>query len=404
LLCFLSGRLNPARKGYFHPGYPDHPTEAEIVTSLRREVPKLVVSLHDHELFLTTAPLYYFLIRDFVQTRFDFQDRVGPYDMLVRRDALDPAAALRVSEAAVPPLDESLLRDLHAPDLWTQVDAAFRIRVGRDPRAAAALAEHAVGSDAPHRLLMLRIVTEFGDERSVPALVAIAKRGLNTDIGQQAATAAFFIVGRSILEDYWFTPNAARVRLDAVRPQLDRETFRAWLRNPRVDGRLRYVAVWAAGVLGDQEAVPYLVKMQANDRDLSTVATLALVKLGRAQECVEELIAGLDLDDTYLPSLLIDLYRRDPDTVRPAIRDGFVGGTAKQREVLAYVTAVLHDPKLTEALTDLREDSSPRVRVAAAWALDSLDGERTETVRSDASGPGPDVAIDTAPYEGTVSK
>lgn len=376
LLCFLSGRLNPARKGYFHPGYPDHPTEAEIVTGLRQRIPKLVVSLHGHELFLTTAPLYYFLLRDFVQRRFDFRERIGPYDILFRREGRALTADSRVaSEDATAPVDPSLLQALDAPNSDAQLAAMFGIRVSRDPRAAAVLAQKAVDSQAPHRLLMLRIVAEFGDERSVPALVSITKRGLNTDAGQQAASSLFFIVGRSMLESYWFTPDAARARLDAVRGQLDRDTFRAWLRNRRVDGRLRYVAAWGAGVLGDQGSVPYLLKLQEDDQHLNLVATFALTKLGRARESVETLISGLDEDDTYLPNYLIELYRQDPEAVRPAILDGLTGGTEKQREVLAYVSAVLRDCRITAALSELREDSSLRVQLAAAWALQNLAGE-----------------------------
>jgi HEAT repeat protein len=304
--------------------------------------------------------------------------------MLMRRDGVRFRHADAMEEAAGP-ADESAIRDLDSPDLLVQVDAAYRIRLGRDPRAAAAVAQRAATTDAPHRLLLVRIVTEFGDERSIPALTTIAKRGLNTEIGQQAASALFFIVGRSILESYWFVPDAARARLESVRPQLDRETFRAWLRNPRVDNRLRYVAAWGAGILNDQEVVPYLLKLQERDFDLGMVATIALTRMGRAREAVDLLVAGLDQDDTYLPSLLIELYRVEPDAVRPAIRDGLVGGTAKQRETLAYVTAVLRDPELAETLADLREDSSPRVRSAAAWALESLEeggpGQRSEDPR-----------------------
>lgn len=378
LLCFLSGRLNPARKGYFHPGYPDHPVEAEIVSGLRQQMPKLVVSLHGHEIFLSTAPLYYFLLRDFVRTNYVLQDRVGAYDMLVRRDGEREDAPRAVDVEAEWPMDESILRDLDSPDILVQVAAAYRIRIGRDPRLAAELARRAVTSNAIHRLLMVRIVTEFGDERSVPALTAIAKRGLNTEVGQQATSALFFIVGRSILENYWFIPDAARARLEEVRPQLDRDTFRAWLRNRRADTRLRYVAAWGAGVLNDQEMVPYLLKMQENDEHLNIVATFALTKLGRATEAVDTLVAGLDRDDTYLPNLLIDLYRVDPDAVRPAILSGLVGGTAKQRETLAYVSSVLRDPALTAVLPDLREDTSPRVQAAAAWALETLERGATE--------------------------
>src|SRR5207249_717003 len=112
------------------------------------------------------------------------------------------------------------------------------------------------------RLLMLRIASEFGDERAVPPLVAIAKRGLNTEVGQQAATTLFYIAGKSFLESYWFAPEAQQARLRALPQQLGPETFRAWLRNPHADTRLRYVAAWGAGILDDQDATPYLVKLQ----------------------------------------------------------------------------------------------------------------------------------------------
>jgi HEAT repeat protein len=392
LLNFLAGRLNPARKGYFHPGYPDHPTEAEIVTALRRRTPKLVVSLHDHQLFLTTAPIYYFLLRDFVQTNFELAARVGPYDMFLPRGAVAAGeAAMAASADGLWPMDETVLRDLQDPDIFVQRDAAFRIRLGRDPRAAAALAKHAVGSDSPLRLLMVRIASEFGDERTVPPLVAIAKRGLNTEVGQHAATTLFYIAARSLLEGYWFDPQAQRARLENVRQQLDPETFRAWLRNPRADLRLRYVAAWAAGILGDQDAVPYLLKMQEiTDFNIGSMAAFALVQLGRAQEAVDTVIAALDQDDTYFPSILIDFYRRDPDAVRPAVQAGLVGGTPRQRETLAYVSAVLRDPGLTIALMDLREDTDPRVRAAAAWALESLNEDVMANGRFEGSSPARD--------------
>jgi HEAT repeat protein len=372
LLCFLSGRLNPAPKGYFHPGYPDHPAEAEIVTILRRQTPKLAVSLHDHELFLTTAPIYYFLIRDFVQTNFELADRVGPYDMFLRRGTFNPAGTVASIDDSRR-LDEAAIRDLDDPNLQVQYDAVLRIRAQRDPRGAAALAQRAVRPDSPYRLLMVRIASHFGDERSVPPLVAIAKRGLNTEVGQEAATALFFIAGKSLLEGYWFAPQAQQARLAAAREQLDREALRAWLRNPRADFRLRFAAAWAAGILDDQEAVPHLLKLQeSTEINMSSMAAFSLMKLGRASEAIDTLIGALDHDDTYFPSILIDLYRRDPDTVGAALQAGLVGGTPQQRETLAYLAGVVRDPGLNAALLDLQEDTSPRVRIAAAWALESL--------------------------------
>jgi HEAT repeat protein len=371
LLCFLSGRLNPAAKGYFHPGFPDHPTEAEIVSSLRQRAPRMVLGLHGHELFITTSPLYYFLIRDFVRRNYDLAARIGPYDVLTRRDGgVQPVGyPLPVAPAAA---DDDAWKGLDDPDLQVQLETAKRIGSQRDPAGAAALARRAL-KPSPYRVLFLRMVQEIGDERAVPALVEIVRRGMNADVGQEAANALFYIAGKSFLEDYWFTTDALEGRLGVLRAQLDVEPFRTWLSDRSTDGRLRYFAIWAAGLLHDQTMAPLLVKtLEAQDLGMSTIATYSLMKMGQVEDTADELVAQLDRDDTYLPSILIDLYVANPDQVRPVIIGGLQGGTPKQRETLSYIAAALHDPALIPPLEELQFDTDPRVQRAATWAVQVL--------------------------------
>jgi HEAT repeat protein len=370
LLCFLSGRLNPARKGYFNPGFPDHATEADIVTSLQKRVPRLVVSLHAHELFITMAPMYYLLIRDFVLTNFEPVARFGSYAILAPRHG--PAGAEAIADTALDSSDGGW-QGLNDPSPVVQLDAALRIRTARDPAGAAALAQRALRNDSPYRILFLRIVGEFGDERAVPALADIANDEYFSDAGQTAATALFNIAGKAILENYWFTPEVQQRRLELVGPQLRPEVFREWLRDPDLDVRLQYVAAWAAGVTGDRSAIPYLRTFVTSDNiGLNMVGVYALMRLGQVQKTAAGVVKFMRDDDTYMPSILIDLYRRDPDTVRPLIAHALRHGSGKQREMLAWVAAVLRDPAFMPILERQCFDGYEPIRKAAAWSVETL--------------------------------
>jgi hypothetical protein len=369
MLCFLSGRLNPVWKGYFNPGFPDHGDEADIVRGLRAQVPALVVSLHQHEM-LMAAPVYYLLLRDFVTSNYELVARFGSYAILGRRAG---GAAVPAIVDDPPEGGDGRWKGLDDSDPDVQLETALRIREVRDPEGAAALARRAVRDDSPNRVLFLRIVGEFGDERAVPALLQIANDDYFGTGGSYAATALFNIASKSMIENYWFTA-APRARRQKLRAQVDPAVPRAWLRDTDLDMRLRYTAMWLAGVLGDQASVPYLTKvLESPYPDMNaTMAAYALMQLGRTEDTAERVIDLMKVDDTFMPSLLVDLYRRDPDHVRPLIEEEMRHGTGKQRESLAWVAAVVRDPAFMPIMERQAFDGYEPVSKAAVFAGESI--------------------------------
>jgi hypothetical protein len=372
LICFLSGRLNPTAKGYFIAGYPDHYTESAIVSGMRERLPAMVVTLTEHQIFVLTAPAYYFLIREFVKEHFTPVAQIGPYLVLVHRDV----AQDRATDDGRPRINEPIAGTerswdgLDDPDPAIQLETAARIERQRDPVGAVALARLAIPRRAPNRVPFLRIALEFADERAIPSFVQIGARDYATEAGQLAVNAMYFTAEKSLTERFWLASDAQRGRLVALRNELNVEPFRTWLRNRRSDGRLRYVAAWAAGVLHDESAVPYLVKaLEGDDRAFATMASFSLVMLGKTEDIAEDVVAALDTDDIYAPSILIDLYRRDPGAARSAIVAGLQTGTPKMRATLAWVVAALHDRALAGTVAELSDDSDPQVREAATWSV-----------------------------------
>jgi hypothetical protein len=107
--------------------------------------------------------------------------------------------------------------------------------------------------------------------------------------------------------------------------------------------------------------------------ELRTAGAWALMRLGVIEGTADAIVSTLAQDETYMPSILIDLYRRAPDAVRPAIERGLRSGTVRQREVLTWIVAVLHDPALVALVDPLRNDEQERVRNAASYAVSALD-------------------------------
>jgi hypothetical protein len=103
LLLFLTGARNPTAHSYFYPGRPDHREEAEIVDVLAAVPPAALATLTRHFTFFDQAPAYYFLLRRFVQARYELAGRYGRFDVLARRAEGARPVAAPVSAAAAPP-------------------------------------------------------------------------------------------------------------------------------------------------------------------------------------------------------------------------------------------------------------------------------------------------------------
>lgn len=375
LLCFLAGRLNPTPKGYFIAGYPDHETEAGIVRAFRTRPPRLVVTLRSHDLFVTTAPVYYFMIREAVQDGFAPATQIGPYAIMSRRG---PTVASAFESE--PPLADDLWPGLDDPDPTVQLVTAERLHIARDPRGAVALALHAERGDSPHAFRFLQLVAQFGDERSLPALVRlIGKANGSGNWPDRAAVelatmAVSYIVDKAFLSDYWFTPPPPELRRRIAETELDSDLLTVWLRDRDADPRLRIAAAWAAAWRQDREAIPHLLVMLGSGHlDLARMAAYALMRLGQFDATVESIVALLNWDDVTTPSLLLDLYHREPERVGAAIRRGLLVGTPQERLSLTWIAAATRDGSLQDALVALRDDAEPGLKRAAQAALSVLD-------------------------------
>jgi hypothetical protein len=102
----------------------------------------------------------------------------------------------------------------------------------------------------------------------------------------------------------------------------------------------------------------------------ATMAAYALMQLGRTEDTAERVIDLMKADDTFMPSILIDLYRRDPQAVRPVFQEELRHGTPKQRETLGWVGAVVRDPALMPILERLCFDGYEPVRKAATFSVE----------------------------------
>ncbi len=377
LLCFLAGRLNPTPKGYFIAGYPDHETEAGIVRALVAHPPRLVVSLRDHELFVTTASMYYFLVREAVQSEFTPAVQIGPYAILARRGPDAPAFA---DPLATPPLEPDRWAGLDDPDLAVQLATAERIRAERDARGAAALTRRAARG-TPYAQRFIQLAAEFGDERALPPLVEIVAQDRASERpptpspeGELAMSALYFIVDKAVLADYWFVPPPLARRRAVAEGELDATVMNAWLRDRNADLRLRIAAAWAAAWRNDREAVPYLlVMLGSSELEAAKAAAYALVRMGHLEATIDSLVALMYWDDLRVPSLVLDLYRHDPERVRPAVAAALRHGNWKTQVALTWVAAASGDLALLPVLADVRDASEPGLKRAAEAAIAVLD-------------------------------
>ncbi len=387
LLCFLAGRLNPTSKGYFIAGYPDHETEAGIVRALETRPPRLIVALRDHELFVTTASMYYFLVRAAVRDDFAPAAQIGPYVVLTRREGAPPP----FDDPLAAPADPEGWPGLDDPDPEVQLATARAIHASRDPRGAVALAARAARGDSPYGYTFVQMAAEFADERTVPELVRIIVAAADDDgrnpqaapMGEIATLAVYYALNKALLADYWFVPPPADRRRTVATAQLEPAIMNTWLRDRDTNPHMRIVAAWAAAWRGDEAAVPHLlVMLGSNNLELAKFAAYALMRLGHVDATIDSLIALLHWDDLVMPSLLLDLYRHDPERVRPALARGLRQGTLQERVALTWVAAASRDRQLLPVLAEVRttdvDEGLKRITEAAIAVLDG-DRRRAET-------------------------
>ncbi|MBI1816127.1 MAG: glycosyltransferase family 39 protein [Deltaproteobacteria bacterium] len=415
---FLSGRHTPARYGHFHPGWPDHIVEAQIINAVQaRRTP--LIAFGDVQLFIGHAPLYYFLLRTYVQQHYQPIARFGRFDLLRRRgmdgesdmatvteamrgDALpaetmhgnaiqemDCAAAVAWAEAEMPDSGTALTPCWHeVNDGALQGRALVAARATRDADTGRQLAEALRDGTLAGRvaLLAIRTIGELADATALPPLI-VARERLDGRPRDELDTALFNITLRAVIGAYLFVPNdlgATAVRDD---PHAGTAAL-AWIASD--NDRLRLVGAWIAGVRGESAAADDLRRLIAEDElGLQLVAGDALVRLGVRDGVVEPLLRGLTHDEMFLPSVVLAWSRAHPDAARVRLAETFRTGNDKQRETIAFIAAALGDAAYEVVLRPGLSDAAPRVRCACAWSLGYLGvtGARADLARVAADDP-----------------
>ena len=420
-ISFLADRRDPTRHGYYYPGSPGHAVEAEVIDALRDHPPRFIVALHDHALFFTAAPLYYFNLRQYVTEHYDLDRRMGMFDILSRREASAPVGqvaghaggvavhtntdyapdkdlardglaetialwerelahlhgkrAQRVAGAlsALPSKDPAGLADLLLSlDPPAQRMIALLVRKSRSTGGAAALAAR-VGDewiDPALRELFVRIIAAVGDLQSVPPLLR-ALKGADPATLVGVSVDLFTISSLSWLENYWYAP-AERTEWRDIEEALPDRQIIDWIDNPWEIMPLRVFAIHMAGSRAGRQFVPFLVRLLGDSNEnwqLRAQAAQSLVALGYGKEIFAALTGLVRRGELVPPMLATTLYQQAPDVGYELVASSMAAVDDMARAEAFWVAGALHDTRMADPLRAGLSDPAREVRMAAVWGL-----------------------------------
>ncbi len=424
--AFLLDRRDPTRHGYYYPGSPGRAVEAEVIDTLRDRQPPYIVALHDHALYFSDSPLYYFNLRHYVSRHYHPVQRLDMFDVLRRNDdAAEPPPVEEASAVGERTGDETPgTAGMPVGDfagtvaLWRrelehrrgatarQVDAALAampsadveslagvaltldssgqrllvdlVRKSRSAAGAAALATalEAHALSAPVRDLFLQAIMERGDQRSVVPLLETLKNAEFAELGG-ISTSLFYVESRAAVESYWYVP---RKRLDgaAIDDVLPVAQAITWIDNPWELLGLRFFAIGMAGSHDDQRFTPFLVRVlgDANENPALRVnAAQGLVGDGRGDELFPMIVSLLTALSPFPPVLAAEVYRQAPERSRSNLVQSMHATNDNERATAFWIAAGAQDGELIDELRAGLSDPLMEVRIAAVWGLGNLGGD-----------------------------
>ncbi|GIW40964.1 MAG: hypothetical protein KatS3mg076_1541 [Candidatus Binatia bacterium] len=402
LLLFLSGRQNPTRHGYFFPGWPGHDVEAEVIDDLETRPPRYVVALHDHPMYFLGAPLYYFQLRRYVRERYELERRIGTFDILRPRGSSEDLPVVQAPETLLADtaswrrelrrlrgatrrrLDYALGRiaageeplevlgglDAEAQRLFARMVRKSRSRGGAEVLARALAA---LPLEPRVRELFVRVVVEVGD---VTALFPLVDSFRSNDALERMAVAGIFfgILSRTGMEEYWYVPDS-QDEVEAIAERMQPERLAVWMENPWENYAVRWLAVFLAGYRQEEFLVVPLVGLLGNSGMFSPLrveAARSLARHGIGGEIAGPLGRLLAEDRFLVPELLLDLYSRAPEEVRPVVERRMADPDTQVRSLAFWIAVATRDPAFREAFENAAFDPFPEVRMASVWGLGQL--------------------------------
>jgi HEAT repeat protein len=257
--------------------------------------------------------------------------------------------------------------------------ATLRFLMRADSRAHARQAADAMIPTEAGRLLLLRNLGELGDPRPIGFLLDEFDTA-TWRVKGAAAVALNFIALQNSLDAFVLAGRTAGSQA-AIRAQLADANLPAlqhWMDDDRLRRQLGVFAAWALTHLADPGAAPLFretLTRETKRPDLQILSAQGLVKLGHP-EFLCNLVDMLgqqkhDVQDT-MPSFLIAAATEHSDELARCLGDGLAHPQALAREVSAWVAGAAGIPGVAPALRQALGDRVAAVRIAAAWALGSL--------------------------------
>jgi HEAT repeat protein len=412
VLCFLADRTSATRHGYFFSGWPGHEVEAEVVSTLAADPPRLIVVLHAHPFFFSTAPAYYYALREFVRRNYREVARFRHFVIMAHLRV--PETSLTRSAASEAPLGSELdalygarlrgerggrleaTRALAAERLdfpWTPATALLEdpdpdLRAAAiaalvnatEPAVAVPLSRALLAARIPEdlRFRVLRHVGDVGDERVIPMLLEHLNATSDWSEYVEILDALDGISWRLALTDYWFG-DTDEIAVDELPTSAD---WRARLANPEEPAKLRSFLARTlprVGADGLASTLQTIVESGSGGSGLRASALAGLLRLPPDQRGGDPFAAALSLlasDRIFAPSLLLQLYRENPARYGPvlveALADVRASDPSAVREEMAWVASATGDPVFRDVFAALLAEASVPVRLAALAGLERI--------------------------------
>ena len=105
-VSYASGRPSPTRDSYFFPGWLDHADEARVIMDMERTKARYAVIQHDHVFYFWFAPVYYYALKDYLETHYRPYVSIGKYMVLRRSEA---------ETGMLPPIEPRSIKEVLGP-------------------------------------------------------------------------------------------------------------------------------------------------------------------------------------------------------------------------------------------------------------------------------------------------
>lgn len=417
MVTFLTDRRTPIPHDYFFTGRPSHADTADMVDAIEASRPPLLVTLNDRLGYFSSSPAYYFILRDYVQEHYELVRRIGRYDLLVRRELVGTRSGWQRAVPTRDPFDPTFAHGQYARELaqaariaregsamdlvgfapkLADVDRRVRQAVAaaidavaaREPDGYAAV-ERAIATNESTRLLYLRTLGEYASPAAIGYLHSVFLESSGR-IRWEAARSINLLLARVLSDRFNLLapPTGPLVTLPAT---LDSERLVAPIDEFVERQRIGPLAALAVADQGRQDLKPQIEGYWGRRETTwwKMLAAYALYELGERERLrtMFELMNEGTLPGQFVPSIVLDPELVPPADAVATIVDRIANGSPEERETAAWMVPFVGSDEAWPAVEAVADDSDPRVRKAARWALAKRAADGRAAAAPSAEGP-----------------